>query len=72
MTVTVASARASLKLQAMMKKRLNVNFSNLIIRVWFVMYPIKISNNQLNIPNLKFTAAEKFVSGFRFDILFRK
>ena len=72
MTVTVASVRALLKLQTMMKNPLNANFSNLIIRVWFVMYPIKISNNQLDIPDLKFTAAEKFASGFGFDILFRK
>lgn len=72
MTVTVASVRALLKLQTMMKNPLNANFSNLIIRFWFVMYPTKISNNQLDIPNLKFTAAEKFASGFRFDILFRK
>ena len=72
MTVTVASVRALLKLQTMMKNPLNANFSNLIIRFWFVMYPIKISNNQLDIPNLKFTAAGKFVSRFRFDILFRK
>ena len=72
MTVTVASVRALLKLQTMMKNPLNANFSNLIIRFWFVMYPTKISNNQLDIPNLKFTAAEKFASGFRFYILFRK